>query len=48
MRIRDTLSLGHLEVSESCLEDARPPGLEVLRAATPIRFDDAGNLLALD
>ncbi len=49
MRIRNTLCLEELEVSEACL--AEPPeneGLECVAAARPPSFDEAGNLPPLD
>jgi hypothetical protein len=48
IRIRDTLSLGAMEVSEACLPlIAGRPGLETAGAAQPFQFDGAGNLLPI-
>jgi hypothetical protein len=50
MRIRNTLQLEELEISEACLELARQGGgtsFEVNGAVAPLVFDAAGNLPAL-
>jgi hypothetical protein len=45
MRIRDTLHLDEVEVSEPCLSDLKPQSeISVLGPAQPLRFDAAGNL----
>ena len=48
VRIRDTLSLGTLEVSASLAAEVEAhPVVEPLGQAEPIRFDESGNLAAL-
>jgi hypothetical protein len=45
MRIRDTLHLDEVEVSEPCLSDLKPQSeFSVLGPAQALRFDPAGNL----
>ena len=49
MRIRNTLQVGELEISEACLDLARQGGgtsFEVTGPVTPLVFDAAGNLPA--
>ena len=48
VRIRDTLSLGTLEVSAALAAEVEAhPAVEPLGQAEPIRFDESGNLAAL-
>lgn len=48
IRIRDTLSLEDMEVSEGCLPELQDrPGLKTTGTAAPFRFDAAGNLLPI-
>src|SRR5438477_999097 len=48
MRIRDTLSLEKLQVSESTLKNStKPPKLNVISDAQEMTFDQSGNLLPL-
>jgi hypothetical protein len=48
MRIRNTLTLDEVEVSEPCLAEPAPQTeFEVIGAAAPVAFDTAGNLGAL-
>jgi hypothetical protein len=48
VRIRDTLSLGTLEVSAALATEVEAhPALEPLGQAEPMRFDKSGNLAAL-
>ena len=48
VRIRDTLSLGTLEVSASLAAEVEAhPEVEPLGQAEPMRFDESGNLVAL-
>jgi len=49
VRIRDTLSLETLEISESCLEALRDRrNLTILRGPSEMEFDDSGNLPPLE
>ncbi len=46
VRIRDTLHLGEIEISETMLDEAlRHPDIEVLSEPYPLPFDDEGNLM---
>jgi hypothetical protein len=48
MRIKNTLCLEHIEVSEACLAELPPCGaFRVLGSSRPLAFDAAGNLPAL-
>jgi hypothetical protein len=40
VRIKDTLHLEELEISEALLPEAQKPGLRVVRGARPLAFDD--------
>jgi hypothetical protein len=44
VRIRDTLHLEELEISEALLPEARKAGLTVLGEPRPIEFDDTGSV----
>ena len=45
VRIRDTLQLGEIQVSEALLEEVREnPLAELLEEARPLPFDEEGNL----
>jgi hypothetical protein len=45
-RIRDTLHLGEIEISETLLEEARKhPDIEILSDPYDMQFDDEGNLI---
>lgn len=45
VRIRDTLSLSRIWISESMLEDARnTPGVKIIGEAEPFAFNEEGNL----
>ena len=46
VRVRDTLHLDELEVSEALLPEARRLGLTVLSEPRPLRFDDSGRIQA--
>jgi hypothetical protein len=48
IRIKDTLSLEHIQVSESCSEMlAHKPGITIKQPPLEMQFDQAGNLLPL-
>jgi hypothetical protein len=44
VRIRDTLHLEELEISEALLPEARKAGLTVLGDPRPLEFDDTGSV----
>lgn len=46
VRIKDTLHLGEIEISESMLDEARAhPDIEIVIPPRPLAFDDDGNLI---
>lgn len=45
VRIKNTLHLEELEISEALLGEAKKAGLAVVRGPQPVAFDDAGRLL---
>jgi len=46
VRIKNTLELEKVYVSEACLEDVRQnPAVEVVGAPRPMAFDETGTLL---
>jgi hypothetical protein len=48
MRIRNTLALDEVEVSEPCLAEPRPQTeFKVVGSSRPVAFDGAGNLRPL-
>lgn len=46
VRIKDTLHLEELEISEALLPEAKKAGLAVVRGPQPLSFDEAGRLRA--
>jgi hypothetical protein len=44
VRIKDTLHLEELDISEALLPEARKLGLTVVREAMPMSFDEAGRI----
>jgi hypothetical protein len=46
VRIKDTLHLEELEISEALLPEARKLGLTIVREAQPMSFDEAGRVHA--